>query len=138
MFYNFVFATPSTQIWIPSTDVQGFGVIHLGWDSYIKTKQDTVNHGFEGSVTNGGITVGVLPFKKLGLEIKTGPSGTNVADITLVLITNPDQPERKIALIFGGEATVNVALPEGQKPGYGGRNTHLTLLAAEKLDKLNR
>ena len=77
-------------------------------------------------------------FKKLGLEIKTGPSGTNVADITLVLITNPDQPERKIAVIFGGEATVNVALPEGQKPGYGGRNTHLTLLAAEKLDKLNR
>lgn len=69
LFYNFVFATPSTQIWIPSTDVQGFGVIHLGWDSYIKTKQDTVNHGFEGSVTNGGITVGVLPFKKLGLEI---------------------------------------------------------------------
>lgn len=76
-------------------------------------------------------------FNRLGLEIKTGPSGTNVADITLVLITNPDQPERKIALIFGGEATVNVALPEGQKPGYGGRNTHLTLLAAEKLDKLN-
>ena len=77
-------------------------------------------------------------FKKLGLEIKTGPSGTNVADITLVLITNPDHPERKIAVIFGGEATVNVALPEGQKPGYGGRNTHLTLLAAEKLDKLKR
>lgn len=76
-------------------------------------------------------------FKKMGLEIKTGPSGTNVADITLVLITNPDHPERKIAVIFGGEATVNVALPEGQKPGYGGRNTHLTLLAAEKLDKLN-
>ena len=75
-------------------------------------------------------------FKTLGLEIETGPSGTNVADITLVLISNPDHPERKIAVIFGGEATVNVALPEGQKPGYGGRNTHLTLLAAEKLDKL--
>jgi glycerate 2-kinase len=76
-------------------------------------------------------------FKKLGLEIKTGPSGTNVADITLVLINHPDRPERKIAFIFGGEATVNVSLPEGQKPGYGGRNTHLTLLAAEKLDQLN-
>jgi glycerate 2-kinase len=76
-------------------------------------------------------------FKKLGLEIKTGLSGTNVADITLVLITHPDQPGRKIAVIFGGEATVNVKLPEDQKPGYGGRNTHLTLLAAEKLDQLN-
>ena len=77
-------------------------------------------------------------FTKLGLEIKTGPSGTNVADITLILITNPDHPDRKIAIIFGGEATVDVVLPAGQRPGYGGRNTHLTLLAAEKLDKMNR
>lgn len=69
-------------------------------------------------------------FKELGLEIKTGPSGTNVADITLALLTNP---ARKTAIIFGGEATVNVALPEGKKPGFGGRNTHLALLAAEKL-----
>ena len=30
---------------------------------------------------------------------------------------------------------MKVALPEGQKPGYGGRNTHLVLLAAEALDK---
>ncbi len=75
-------------------------------------------------------------FKKMGLDIKTGPSGTNVADITLVLIGNPGRG-RKIAVIFGGEATVNVALPAGQKPGFGGRNSHLTLLAAEKLDKMN-
>ena len=74
-------------------------------------------------------------FKKLDLEVKTGPSGTNVADITLVLISNPDRG-RKIAVIFGGEATVNVKLAEGQKPGFGGRNSHLTLLAAEKLDKM--
>jgi hypothetical protein len=60
---NFVSATPSTQIWIPSTDVQGFGVIHLGWDSYIKVK------GTEGAVTNGGVTVGILPFSKIGLEV---------------------------------------------------------------------
>jgi hypothetical protein len=60
---NFVSATPSTQVWIPSTDVQGFGVFHLGWDSYIKIA------GPEGTVTNGGVTVGVLPFSKVGLEI---------------------------------------------------------------------
>ena len=56
-------------------------------------------------------------FKELGLEIKTGPTGTNVADVSIALITNPDKPDRKIAIIFGGEATVNVALPEGQKTG---------------------
>jgi glycerate-2-kinase len=69
-------------------------------------------------------------FKELGLEIETGPSGTNVADVTLVLLTNP---AHKTAIIFGGEATVNVALPKGKEPGFGGRNTHLALLAAEKL-----
>ena len=80
------------------------------------------------------ITTPPLSSKQLGLEIRTGPTGTNVADVSIALITNPDKPDRKIAIIFGGEATVNVALPEGQKPGYGGRNTHLVLLAAQKLD----
>jgi glycerate-2-kinase len=72
-------------------------------------------------------------FRKLGLAIETGPTGTNVADITLVLITNPTDFCRKIALVFGGESTVNIVLPEDQKSGSGGRNTHLALLAAKKL-----
>jgi glycerate-2-kinase len=75
-------------------------------------------------------------FKKLGLGIEIGPSGTNVADVTLILITNVFDPTRKLAVIFGGEATVEVNMPEGQKPGSGGRNTHITLLAAEKLSQL--
>lgn len=72
-------------------------------------------------------------FKELGLGIETGPTGTNVADLSLVLVTNPNNPYRKLAFIFGGEATVRVDLPEGQTPGQGGRNTHLALLAAEKM-----
>jgi glycerate-2-kinase len=75
-------------------------------------------------------------FKKLGLGIETGPTGTNVADVTLVLITNPNDTRRKEAFIFGGEATVSISLPSGRKPGFGGRNTHLVLLAAEKLSQL--
>jgi len=31
-------ATPSTQIWIPSTDIQGFNTYHLGIDNYIRTQ----------------------------------------------------------------------------------------------------
>ena len=77
-------------------------------------------------------------FKKLDLGIETGPTGTNVADVTLVLVTNPNNPYRKTAFIFGGEATVKVVLPEGQKPGQGGRNTHLALLAADKMAQLAR
>jgi hypothetical protein len=62
-------ATPSTQIWIPSTDIQGCGVMHLGWDSYIKTESNASLRGaFEPTVTNGGLTVGVLSFKKVGFE----------------------------------------------------------------------
>ena len=75
-------------------------------------------------------------FKKLGLGIETCPTGTNVADVTIVLINNPDNPQRKEAFIFGGEATVNISLPAGKKPGFGGRNTHLVLLAAEKIAQL--
>jgi hypothetical protein len=64
-----LFATPSTQIWIPSTDIQSFGVFHLGWDTYIKTKSPGDIGLYEATVTNGGITVGVLPLSKIGLEI---------------------------------------------------------------------
>jgi hypothetical protein len=64
------FATPSTQIWIPSTDVQGFLVTHICWDEYI----GAYNHGtpsatdLTGLVSNGGITIGLLPFEKVKLE----------------------------------------------------------------------
>ena len=76
-------------------------------------------------------------FEKLGLGIETGPTGTNVADLSLVLVTNPHNPYRKVAFVFGGEATVKVELPSGQKPGRGGRNTHLALLAAERMDPMD-
>jgi len=73
-------------------------------------------------------------FKQLDLGIEIGPSGTNVADISLILICNE---ERKLAFIFGGEATVKMTLIEDRKPGFGGRNTHLALLAAERLNLLS-
>jgi len=75
-------------------------------------------------------------FKALALGIETGPTGTNVADLVLVLIDRPEGLPRKTAFIFGGEATVKVAIPDGRKPGSGGRNTHLALLAAGRLARL--
>jgi hypothetical protein len=56
------FATPSTQIWIPSTDIQAFMNPHIGWDIYLGPYDN-------GVVSNGGITIGVLPFSKVGMEI---------------------------------------------------------------------
>ena len=61
-------ATPSTQIWIPSTDIQAHKTVHFGFDTYIKT--GTQDDGtMEPTSTNLGLTTGVLPWQKLQLEV---------------------------------------------------------------------
>ena len=57
-------ATPSTQIWIPSTDIQKFGTFHLGIDNYIPAEG-------EGSVPLYvlGLTAGVIPSEIIQAEI---------------------------------------------------------------------
>jgi hypothetical protein len=61
-------ATPSTQIWIPSTDVQPFKTLHFGFDTYLRA-----NSNDDGSRTAPlvvlGLTGGVLPFEKLQAEV---------------------------------------------------------------------
>ena len=59
------FATPSTTFWTPLTpDIQPFGVAHLGIDNYFRTKQG------DQFVTDLTLpTIGVLPFKKVQMEI---------------------------------------------------------------------
>jgi hypothetical protein len=60
-------ATPSTQIWIPSTDIQAFKTFHLGIDNYIRTQKVD---GVRGStIYDMGLTAGVLPFKKIQAEV---------------------------------------------------------------------
>jgi hypothetical protein len=62
------YGTPSTQIWIPSTDIQPFGKAHLGFDQYIKTRRiDGATR--EANVINNGITLGILPFEKIQMEL---------------------------------------------------------------------
>lgn len=60
-------ATPSTQIWIPSTDVQKFKTVHFGLDTYIKAKSK--EGVYEPTVTNLGLTSGVLPSENVQLEV---------------------------------------------------------------------
>ena len=61
-------ATASTHIWAPSTDVQAFGLWHITSDIYLPVKNDAAGNRLP-AVTNIGLTVGVLPFKKLNAEI---------------------------------------------------------------------
>jgi len=63
-------ATPSTQIWIPSTDIQAFKTVHFGFDTYVRTKPEP-NTGGQNvpPVVDLGLTVGVLPFQKIQAEV---------------------------------------------------------------------
>jgi len=55
-------ATPSTTYWTPMTpDIQSYGVLHFGVDNYF-----TGNDSFP---TDMGLTLGVLPFDKVQMEI---------------------------------------------------------------------
>jgi len=65
------FATPSTQIWIPSTDIQPYKKLHFGFDQYIKDRGDSAaaGGGRELNVINNGLTIGVLPFEKIQMEV---------------------------------------------------------------------
>ena len=64
-------ATPSTQIWIPSTDIQAFKTVHLGIDNYFRasTNQQCSTTGRDANVLDIGPTVGILPFEKMQAEV---------------------------------------------------------------------
>jgi hypothetical protein len=64
---EYSFPTPSTQIWIPSTDFQKWKTIHLGLDNFIRTER---TNGVRGAgIFDLGLTTGLLPFEKIQGEI---------------------------------------------------------------------
>jgi len=64
------FATPSTTYWTPMVmDIQGYKVPHLGIDNYF-TVDKKASSGEQGAFpTDVGVTVGVLPYEKIQMEI---------------------------------------------------------------------
>lgn len=62
------FATPSTQIWIPSTDTQPVGTVHLGVDNYTTMFKKTEDGGGDLPVTMGA-TFGVADTSLIGVEV---------------------------------------------------------------------
>ncbi len=72
-FGSLALATPSTQIWIPSTDIQRFGTFHFGLDTYGNLGLKSAANGGRGfNVLNFGLTAGVLPpsiSEKVGIEV---------------------------------------------------------------------
>jgi hypothetical protein len=62
-----VFATPSTQIWNPSTDIQKSGTVHLGIDNYFSiAKNSTTPYQINPDL---GVTVGLLKYLEVGIDM---------------------------------------------------------------------
>jgi len=71
-------ATPSTQIWIPSTDIQAYKTVHLNIDSYVRTRAEGSDPNRQTGVPSNqnlppvyviAPTFGVLPFAKIQAEV---------------------------------------------------------------------
>jgi hypothetical protein len=61
-------ATPSTTLWIPSVDIQKYGVLHLGVDTYNTVGKKAADGGRMFPV-DYGLTIGVTPFEAWGMEV---------------------------------------------------------------------
>ncbi|MDD5679809.1 MAG: hypothetical protein PHI59_01010 [Candidatus Omnitrophica bacterium] len=72
---EYAHGTASTHIWAPSTDTQAWGTGHITADVYIPTEKNG-DGSRATTITNTGLTFGMLPFKKLnaeaGFDYKTG------------------------------------------------------------------
>ncbi len=63
-------ATPSTQIWIPSTDAKDFKNVHIDIDNYARFSQKPDPATSVGTnLYNIGLSAGVLPLENLKLEV---------------------------------------------------------------------
>jgi hypothetical protein len=61
------FATATTHIWAPSTDIQSYKKWHLTTDYYVPVESNS-SGARPDTITNFGLTVGVLPLEKLNAE----------------------------------------------------------------------
>lgn len=101
-------ATPSTQIWIPSTDVQKYDTFHLNYDTYISARKET-NGTWKAPLSVIGPTMGVFTSEKLQAEagFDLMRSGTAADANPLYLHAKLAAPEGKLfkdspAFAFGG------------------------------------
>ena len=124
-----VTGTPSTQIWIISTDFQKFKTFHLGIDNYLRLENQAY-HSRGAGIFDCGLTAGVLPFKKLQAEI--GVDYINMGDG--IYDTNPVYFNAKIgtpegALFKGSPAITIGGYNFGTKNNLTNYNVAFALIA---------
>ena len=68
--YSQGFSTPSTENWTAGTsDIQPFGVLHIGVDNYFSIIRPSHTATPWALPTDFGLTLGVLPFKNVQMEV---------------------------------------------------------------------
>ncbi|MBI5406825.1 MAG: hypothetical protein HZA18_03925 [Nitrospirae bacterium] len=99
-----VHATPSTTYWTPATmDVQPYGVWHITYDSYFTIARNATKRG--DFPTDVGLTVGVLPYQKINLEV--GFDWLEPSDDPLLLNAKFGTPEGSL---FPGSPALNLGI----------------------------
>lgn len=120
-------ATPTAQIWIPSTDAKGFKETTL---NVISTQRFSPKSDAGASTYDAGIVVGVLPFESLKMEIgfdylTTNFQNDNAADnhpfyFNAKLATPEDLGFKGMpAFAVGAYNLGTYDKPENASPGYG-------------------
>ncbi len=89
-------ATPSTQIWIPSTDVQKYKTWHLNVDNYVPVKKEA-GGAWKAPVFVFGPTLGVFAVGKVQAE-----AGFDLIKAGLASDSNPLYLHAKAATLEGG------------------------------------
>jgi hypothetical protein len=130
------YATPSTQIWIPSTDVQKYKSVHLNVDNYVSSEKET-SGSWKAPLLVIGPTVGVLPYEKVQAEagFDLMRAGLAADSDPLYLHAKVGTPEGSVfsgspALALGGYNFVTKKDVTDQNIVYG--------LAAKNVGKLGR
>src|ERR1700674_1149608 len=135
-------ATPSTQIWIPSTDIQPFAVGHLGIDNYFRSSgvakpPPPLISPRDANIMDIGLTVGVLPFEKIQMEvgadfltIANDPNDNHPFSGNFKIGTPEDSICKNSPAIAVGMYNIGVSQPAVNAPGVtSGQNIVYALVA---------
>jgi hypothetical protein len=93
-----VFATPSTQIWNPSTDIQKKGTYHLGVDNYFNNKISSVIYG---------LTYGLHKNIEVGIDIAEATNNPLTGNIKFGIEEKDKTPAAAVGVFNAGNSDID-------------------------------
>jgi len=129
-------ATPSTQIWIPSTDIQKYKSLHLNVDNYVAAKKEHSGL-WKAPVFMAGPTIGVLPYEKIQAEAGFDLMRSGLASDSYPFYLHAKAGTPEGAVFAGAPALAVGGYNFGLKPAVTNQNV-IYGLAAKNLAKMGR